>query len=77
MRKKLIEESVLFVSILKWFVLATAVGALVGAATALFIGILSWSARTVSRQTSYFLLLPRGLLLRSAIVRYVEPDAPG
>ncbi len=77
MRKKLIEESVLFVSILKWFVLATAVGALVGAATAFFIRILSWSARTVSSQPTYFLLLPLGLLLSSAIVRYVEPDAKG
>ena len=77
MRKKLIEESVLFVSVLKWVVLATAVGALVGSATALFIRILSWSTLSVAKYTNYFLLLPLGLFISSVIVQYVDPNAKG
>jgi H+/Cl- antiporter ClcA len=77
LRKKLIEESVLFVSILKWVVLATAVGAIVGVATAFFIRILSWSTLSVSAHASYFLILPLGLLVSAAIVQYVDPNARG
>lgn len=40
MHRKLIEESVLFVSILKCVVIATVVGAIVGVSTAVFICIL-------------------------------------
>lgn len=77
MRGKLIEESVLFVSVLKWVVLATVVGAMVGVSTALFIRILSSSTRIASSYSYYFLLLPLGLLISGLIVRYVDPNAKG
>jgi H+/Cl- antiporter ClcA len=77
LRRKLIEESVLFVSVLKWVVLATVVGAMVGVSTALFIRILSSSTRIASSYPYYFLLLPLGLLVNGLIVRYVDPNAKG
>lgn len=43
MRRRLTEETVLFVSVLKWFVLATLAGAIVGVSTAVFLKGLSWA----------------------------------
>jgi chloride channel protein, CIC family len=62
---------------MKWVVLATVVGAIVGASTATFIRILFWSGQTVSSYLYYFLLLPLGLFSSALIVRYVDPYARG
>ena len=40
---KITEESVIFISILKWFVLSTAIGVIVGIATAFFLKVLEWA----------------------------------
>ena len=40
---KITEESVIFISILKWFILSTAIGMIVGAATAFFLKVLEWT----------------------------------
>ena len=37
MKKHLIEESILFISILKWVVIATGIGIIVGLSTAVFL----------------------------------------
>lgn len=77
MRQKFIEESVLLVSILKWSVLATGIGAVVGLSTTLFLKLLYWSAAFTGGYSCYFLFLPAGLFVSGLIVHLVEPDARG
>jgi H+/Cl- antiporter ClcA len=77
MKQKFIEESVLLVSILKWFVLATGIGVVVGLSTTLFLKFLYWSVTTTNGYPYYFLLLPLGFFLSSLIIHHVEPDARG
>jgi H+/Cl- antiporter ClcA len=77
MNKTLTESTVLFLSIIKWVALATAVGAIVGGATALFLKLLNWSTK-ISHDYSYsFLLLPLALFLSALMVKYLAPDAEG
>jgi len=59
MKRRLTEESVLFISILKWFVLATIVGGIVGLSTTLFLKVLGWATDSMSHY-SYSSLTPGG-----------------
>lgn len=77
MIKRFAEETVIFVSIIKWFLLASIVGAIVGASTALFIKILNWSTWLADKHGYYFLLLPAALFLSAVIIKHLAPDAKG
>lgn len=77
MKKHLTEQSVLFVSIFKWFILASIVGVIVGFSTSIFLKALSWSTEFTGRHSYYFLLLPIGLFLSAFLIKYLSPDAEG
>ncbi len=77
LRRHLTEESVLFVSVLKWVMIATAVGVIVGAATAGFLYLLGWSIARGQSQPLYFLSLPVAFFLSAAMIRLFAPDAEG
>lgn len=77
MKKHLIEESILFLSILKWVVIATIIGGLVGLSTALFLKLLDLSLAFSTGYRYYFLLLPVGMVISALVIRYLEPDAKG
>lgn len=77
MKKRLTEQSVIFVSVLKWTLLATAVGVMVGASTTIFVKSLNWGAAFVSAYKYYFLAMPLGLLASALIIRRVIPSAEG
>lgn len=77
MKRRLIEESVLFISILKWVIVATGIGTIVGFSTALFLMLLDWSMDAAGRYSHYFLLLPLGLALSAWVINRLEPDAKG
>src|SRR5512143_2727358 len=77
MRKKVLEGSVLFVSILKWLFLATCIGVIVGISTTVFLKLLGIGISTVTRYQYYFLLLPVALFLSALIVKTFAPDAEG
>jgi H+/Cl- antiporter ClcA len=77
MRRQVVEESVLFVSILKWLALATCIGIFVGFSTAVFLGLLHKAIELVSGLPYYYLLLPGGLLTSTLLVKYLAPDARG
>jgi H+/Cl- antiporter ClcA len=77
MKKTFIEQTVLFISIIKWAVLATFVGLIVGTATAVFLKLLGVSTGMVQSHQYYFLFLPVALFLSSLIVKYLAPDAEG
>lgn len=77
MRKGLTEESVLLVSVSKWFILASIAGTLVGLSTTAFLLMLSWSTRFAGQYRFYFLALPAALFLSSFLTRYLSPEAEG
>ena len=77
MRKRVIEESVLFISVVKWFLLASATGAVVGLSTAAFLKSLAYVSDGVGGIRFYFLLLPVAMFLSSLIVKYLAPEAEG
>jgi H+/Cl- antiporter ClcA len=73
----LTEETIIFYTILRWFVLATIVGVIVGLSTTLFLKVLDWSI-TLGRQVpNYFMLLPVALFLSVLLTRYLAPTAEG
>ncbi len=77
MKNRLAEESILFVSILKWFVLATMTGVLVGFSTTLFLKALQWSFGVTAALPYYFLTLPLAMAASVLMVKYLAPDAEG
>jgi H+/Cl- antiporter ClcA len=77
MKVKLIEESVLFISLLKWVALAAGIGVVAGCATALFLHLLSGAAALAQGVSFHLFFLPLGLFLSAVIVRYVAREAMG
>lgn len=77
MKTRFKEESVIFISVLKWLVLATVIGIIVGFSTSLFLRILNQSTAYAAQFNWYFLLLPLALLSSTLIVKYLAPDAEG
>jgi chloride channel protein, CIC family len=77
MKKKIVESSVLFISIMKWIFLATCAGILVGLSTTVFLKALGFSISAASTYRYYYLLLPAALFLTALIVRHLAPDAEG
>ena len=77
MRKKVVEGSVLFISIVKWLLLASCAGVLVGLSTAVFLKLLGLSIAETGGYRYYFLLLPAALFLSALVVKYLAPDAEG
>ncbi len=77
MRRRFTEGTVLLISVVKWVFLATVVGIIVGLSTAFFLKLLNWSSLLANKYNYYFLLLPLGLFLSAAAVKYLAPDAEG
>ncbi|HBE80175.1 MAG TPA: voltage-gated chloride channel, partial [Firmicutes bacterium] len=77
MRKTFVEETVLFISIIKWAVLAILTGIIVGLSTTVFLKALGWSTLWAQSYHYYFLLLPIALFLSSLMIKYLAPDAEG
>ncbi|MGC1456072.1 MAG: chloride channel protein [Nitrospirota bacterium] len=77
MRRRVVESSVLFISILKWLFLASCAGVLVGLSTTVFLKTLGFSISAASGYRYYFLLLPAAMFLSALVVKYLAPDAEG
>jgi H+/Cl- antiporter ClcA len=77
MRTRVAEETILFISIIKWVFLATIVGGIVGLATTGFLELLQWGTNVSSMSSYSFLLLPAALFLSALLVKYLAPDAEG
>jgi chloride channel protein, CIC family len=76
-RRTIVEESVLLVSVIKWIVLASCTGVLVGLGATAFLSLLSWATNTSSHYRYTFLLLPVAFFLSSLLTKYLAPDAEG
>lgn len=77
MRKKVLESSVLFISIIKWLFLASCIGIIVGLSTTVFLKVLERSIDLASGYKYYFLLLPIAFSLSAVIIKYLAPEARG
>ncbi len=73
----LTEESIIFLTILRWFVLATIIGVIVGLSTTAFLRALEWSIRLSSQYPYYFALLPIGLFSSILLTQHLAPAAEG
>ena len=69
MKKKVVESSVLFVSIVKWLFLASCIGVLVGLSTTAFLKLLEGGISLASVHPYYYLALPAALFLSALIVK--------
>lgn len=74
---RITEETVLFVSVFKWVILATIVGLIVGLSTALFLKLLQWTSSLGTHYPLYFLLLPAAMFVSVLLEKYLAPDAEG
>lgn len=77
MKKRLAEESVIFISIIKWLLLATVIGIIAGSATAGFLKFLNYSIAQMERFPFYFFFLPGGLFISGLLITYLAPEAEG
>lgn len=77
MQKKYVEQLTLLASVIKWTGYASIVGVLVGCGTAAFLKTLSWTSGQFSRFPDYYLFLPLTLVISSALVAWLAPDAAG
>jgi len=77
MRNVFREEAALFISVIKWVVIATLIGAIVGLSTAAFLKMLDFATKQASSYHYYFLFLPVALVITTIIVTYLSPDAAG
>jgi H+/Cl- antiporter ClcA len=77
MRKRVLEQSVMFISITKWFFLATGVGIIVGFSTSIFLKALEAGISFTDRYPYSFLLLPLALFFSSILIKYLSPEAEG
>ncbi len=76
-RRWLLEHLLLFGSIVRWIVLSTITGLLVGVSASIFIKILDFSVRIQNHTPYYFILLPFGLLLSAWMIQKFAKEAEG
>ena len=77
MKRRVIEGSILFISVTKWVVLASCIGVIVGLSTSIFLKLLGLGIVFTSGYKYYFILLPGALFLSNLIVKYLAPEAEG
>jgi H+/Cl- antiporter ClcA len=77
MKKKIMESSVMFISIIKWLLLASSVGVVVGLSTTVFLKALERSIDVSSGYKYFFLLLPAAFFLSTVIIKYLASEAKG
>ena len=77
MKKKVLESSILFVSIVKWLSLASIAGIIVGVSTTLFLKALESGITFAMGFSYYYLLLPVAMAISVMIVKYFAPEAEG
>ncbi len=77
MKRRIEEETVLFISVIKWVFLASVIGVIVGFSTTLFLKALKWCAALGGNSQYYFLMLPLALFVSVLLIKYLAPDAKG
>jgi len=71
------EHGTLVASLLKWTLLATAVGVLAGCGTAIFLRTLAWATTEMAQAPLRLVWLPVGFVIAHFLVRFLAPEAEG
>lgn len=77
MKRRLTEQTILFISVLKWFILATIIGTLVGFGATVFLKLLTLSISFTKQLPYTFLFIPLAFFLSALLIKYLAPDAEG
>jgi H+/Cl- antiporter ClcA len=77
MRQTIAEETILFASVVKWVVLASFMGGVVGLAAVGFLSLLSWATGQADKQQYVFLFMPFAFFVSALLTQYLAPDAKG
>ena len=77
MNEKFEEQTTIFISIVKWIVLAVIIGILVGASTTAFLKLLGWSSGFTTQVPYYYTILPITFLLCTLLINYLAPQSKG
>jgi H+/Cl- antiporter ClcA len=77
MNERFEEQTTIFLSIVKWIVLAVIIGVLVGVSTTAFLKLLHLSVVFASHYQYYYLSLPLVFVICSAMINYLAPQAKG
>jgi len=75
--RRITEETVIFISVFKWFFIATFAGIIVGVSTYGFLSALDWTIAVSARYSYYYFLMPVGLVSSVLVIRYLAPSAKG
>jgi H+/Cl- antiporter ClcA len=68
------EQTVLFISIIKWVALATAIGLVVGLTTAGFVHLLNFSISNISKYWYFLFTIPLSMFIVALIKKYFYPQ---
>lgn len=77
MKEQLAEQATLFISVIKWSCYATVIGILVGCGVTVFLRTLTWASGQAVQLPHYYLALPLVILVSTALVKWLAPDAAG
>ncbi len=77
MKTEIIESPIIFLTVVKWFILAVCIGGIVGGSTTLFLKILTRGITFIHRFPYYFWFLPFALPLSSLLIDTLAPEAEG
>ncbi len=77
MRKKIIEETVIFISVFKWFFTATCMGVIVGFSTFLFLEAIEWAQNLHGDFEYYYVALPLAFVFSALAIKHLAPAATG
>lgn len=72
---RLKEEAIIFISVIKWIILAIGVGMVTGVSTAIYVKALNAAVGLDGHSAYFFLLMPLGFLLSALMVKYLSPGA--
>ncbi|MEO8513518.1 MAG: voltage-gated chloride channel, partial [Ignavibacteria bacterium] len=77
MRNIVAEQTLIFISVLKWVFISTVIGALVGLAVTFFMKLINISIEATGGITFALFMLPFALFVSSLLTTYLAPDAEG
>ncbi|URA10315.1 chloride channel protein [Thermospira aquatica] len=77
MKRRVYEGLLLLFTTVKWLILATLVGIIVGFATTMFLKLLNISIEFTHKFSWYFLFLPLVFFLTIIVIKYLAPEAEG
>jgi H+/Cl- antiporter ClcA len=77
MKERIEEQTAIFLSIVKWVVLAAIIGVLVGGSTAVFLKLLQYATGFSVQFRYYYLVMPVTFVLCTLLINYLAPQSKG